>query len=84
MLHCMPPCLAAPQQLAYGSSPRPRPAVTPPVAVCCMAAFCSCCVSYHLRKRQLRGDMTRYIWCGRGLQQRLSWQRYCAASACLL
>jgi len=47
-----------------------------------MAAFCSCCVSYHLRKRQLRGDMTRYIWCGLELQQRLSWERFCAASAC--
>jgi hypothetical protein len=30
---------------------------------CCVAAFCSCCVSYHLRKRQLRGDMSRYICC---------------------
>lgn len=34
-----------------------------PSAVCCLSAFCSWCVSYHLRKRVLRGDMTRYICC---------------------
>ena len=45
-----------------------RPVLHPSLAtVCCVAAFCSCCVSYHLRKRQLRGDMSRYIWCGRGV-----------------
>lgn len=44
----------------------PHHATLPPSplfgAVCCVSAFCSCCVSYHLRKRVLRGDMTRYIW----------------------
>lgn len=30
---------------------------------CCVSAFCSCCVSYHLRKRVLRGDMSRYLCC---------------------
>ena len=32
-------------------------------AVCCLSVFCPCCVSYHLRKRVLRGDMSRYLCC---------------------
>ena len=55
---CRPAC-----QPHRGTHPAPHPSHA---AVCCVAAFCSCCVSYHLRKRQLRGDMSRYIWCGRG------------------
>ncbi|KAL4420302.1 hypothetical protein ABPG77_001392 [Micractinium sp. CCAP 211/92] len=30
---------------------------------CCLSIFCGQCVSYHLRKRYLRGDMTRYLCC---------------------
>lgn len=30
---------------------------------CCVSIFCSQCVSFHLRKRYLRGDMSRYICC---------------------
>jgi hypothetical protein len=30
---------------------------------CCLSIFCSYCVSYHLRKRALYGDMSRYVCC---------------------
>ncbi|RMZ55267.1 hypothetical protein APUTEX25_005545 [Auxenochlorella protothecoides] len=30
---------------------------------CCTSIFCSWCVSYHLRKRALHNDMTRYLCC---------------------
>jgi hypothetical protein len=45
------------------------PALTRPAlparlpAVCCLSVFCPCCVSYHLRKRVLRGDVSRYLCC---------------------
>jgi hypothetical protein len=46
----------------YPTFPSPAP-THPPPPVFCTSLFCGWCVSYYLRRRALRGDMTRYLCC---------------------
>lgn len=63
-----PPVNRLPRPEQHCSARRSLPAPPRLPAVCCLSIFCGQCVSYHLRKRYLRGDMTRYLCCnGAGL-----------------
>ena len=59
---CPAPAAAHPRPLPPPPPPPPPPSPRLPAPVCCLSIFCGQCVSFHLRKRVLRGDMTRYIW----------------------
>ena len=54
------PLAACNFQIPQNTSLLPSP--TNPT-VCCLSLCCPWCVSYHLRRRALRGDWTRFLCC---------------------